>query len=185
VGDTELRLSLQETLKPVHSAQHSFSQGTLPQSGTRGTKVFSSCPLWQGPWPELPGLLPSCLPQGPCLYFPTWLSQPFSCPLPPENSSLDPGESQGRREGRLRDCRPCMDLAGCTCCAGTRGPEWGRERVMREVGEALTQTRDPCAASDPQASVPTHTKAGALHRMLTHEKQCLNTWFPKETTVSP
>lgn len=39
-----------------------------------------------------------------------------------------------------------MDPAAvCTCCAGTRDPEWtvGRERVMREVGEALTQTRDP------------------------------------------
>lgn len=42
-----------------------------------------------------------------------------------------------------------MGPAGCTCCAGTRDPEWTAEAgVMREVGEALTQTRDPAVSGD-------------------------------------
>lgn len=161
-GDTELRLSLQETLKPMQSAQLSFSQGTLPQSGTRETKVFSSCPPWQGPWPELPGLLPFCLPQSPCLYFPTWLSWPFSRKLFPGSWGV-PGQEGRKAQGlpavpaqTLLAVRAVLDL-------GILSGLWERERVMREVGEALTQTRDPCSASDPQASVPAHTKAGACH----------------------
>lgn len=136
LGDTERRLSLQETLQLVHSAQFSFSQGTLPLSWTNRTKVFASCSSWQGPGKSFQD----------CCHLPcprALASISLLGPLGSLYSSSrqlirDPVESKGRAE--VQGLHSCVDPAICICCAGTRRPERavGSQWAMRD----MTQTRD-------------------------------------------